>query len=100
MPGWRRCPRRSPAGLDRCESVPRFTFWYVSTRCRRVGAVGSTSARRAYQCWCDGGKTTGFRVARLMRALIETEWRVIIPHQGHVGEDAVEPAVDANQQVE
>ena len=31
-----------------------------------------------------------------MRALIETERRVFVAHQGDVAEDAVEPAVDAD----
>ena len=35
-----------------------------------------------------------------MLALIETEWRVLVAHQGDVGEDAVEPSVDADKQVE
>ena len=35
-----------------------------------------------------------------MPALIKTEWRVLVAHQGDIDEDAVEPAVDADKQVE
>jgi hypothetical protein len=33
-------------------------------------------------------------------ALIQTEGRVLVPHQGDIGGDAVEPAVEAEYQVE
>lgn len=48
--------------------------------------------------WCDGPDR--LHVTGLVRALIETKWRVFIAHQGDVAEDAVQPAVDAQQQVE
>jgi hypothetical protein len=32
--------------------------------------------------------------------LIETQWRVLVAHQGDVDQDAVKPAVDADEQVE
>jgi hypothetical protein len=40
------------------------------------------------------------QVAGLMPALIKTEWRVLVAHHGHIDEDAAEPAVDADEQVE
>jgi hypothetical protein len=40
------------------------------------------------------------RRAGLVPALIKTEWRVLVAHQSDVYEDAVEPAVDADEQVE
>ena len=36
----------------------------------------------------------------LVLALIKTERRVLVVHQGDVGEDSVEPAIDADEQVE
>jgi hypothetical protein len=35
-----------------------------------------------------------------MPALIKTEWRVLVGHQGDIDGEAVEPAVDADEQVE
>ena len=53
--------------------------------------------------WTNAGAAAGryrFHVARFLLALIETEGWVFVVHQRDVAEDAVEPAVDAEQQVE
>ena len=46
------------------------------------------------------GARVSYHVDGLVRALVETEGRVLVVHAGEVGEDAVEPAVDADEQVE
>jgi hypothetical protein len=38
-----------------------------------------SSSWRADQCWCSRAPFS-FHVARLMLALIETEWRVFVAH--------------------
>ena len=47
-----------------------------------------------------GGAWVRVHVAGFVLALIEAERRVLVVHQGDVGEDSVEPAVDAHEQVE
>ena len=53
-----------------------------------------TSGRRGDEVR-PGGWAVGLCVAGLVLALIETEGRIFVSHQGHIGDDAVEPAVEA-----
>ena len=46
------------------------------------------------------GRGSGYHIVGLVRALVETEGRVLVVQAGEVGEDAVEPAADADEQVE
>jgi hypothetical protein len=49
--------------------------------------------------WCGGG-AVGFHITGLVLALIQTEGWILVAHQGDIGSDAVDPAVDADDQVE
>jgi hypothetical protein len=55
--------------------------------------------------WCgnevrSSGGAVGVSVSGLVLALIETEGRIFVSHQGHIGDDAVEPAVEAQDEIE
>jgi hypothetical protein len=64
-----------------------------------VDLIGDPSGRRGDEVR-PGGGAVGLDVAGLVLALIETEGRVFVSHQGDIGDDAVEPAVDAKDQIE
>jgi hypothetical protein len=58
-----------------------------------------TSGWRTDQCRRGCGPLR-YHCVGLALALIETEWRVLVVHQGDVGENPVAPAVDADEQAE
>ena len=61
-------------------------------------ASGRRSDRRSDGSWCGGGAVR-FRV-RLVLSLIQAEGRVLVSHQGDIGENAEDPAVDADDEIE
>src|SRR5215204_7611843 len=64
----------------------------------RGAPSGRRSDRRSNGSWC-GGRAVRFRV-RLVLSLIQAEGRVLVSHQGDIGENAEDPAVDADNEIE